>query len=320
MNRAPSLFGLMCVCALGACSGETSTGTASTSSTGSSSTSGGGVGASTAAGGDIGDTTAGAGPLRIGSLCEISILDTPGGPGDPCAAMGLACNLDVEGYEHCTLPEIGQDCEASVGCADAGVCLDRSGTSRCFQGCAHTTDCEQPADVCTGCQVDDAGGIGPCPTPDGDGGLVCAPNLCAAVYLACDSAGSDDGVCLPVLSSTGAIEELCFGTGAAALDAPCSASRGDGGTLCAPGGQCLAPASGPSFCAQVCASSPVNDAGPDSISTSCATNALCLSLGGDLEFGACLTNCTSGTPCAGDLQCVPNATTGAGGASVSLCL
>ena len=298
MNRAPGLFGLLCVCALGACSGGISTGASGTSGAGAS-TSGG----STSGGGDLGDTTAGAGPLKIGSLCEISILDTPGGPGDPCADVGLACNLDVEGYDHCTLPETGQDCEAVVGCADAGVCLDRGGTSRCYQSCLKSSDCAQPADFCTG-----------------DGGLVCAPNLCGTLYIACDSTGPNDGVCLPVESSTGALEGLCFGTGGAALEMPCSATRGGAGDLCAAGGQCLDLASGMSFCAPVCASSALKDAGPGSILTSCEANDVCLSLGRDLQFGACLTNCTSGTPCPGDLQCVPDATTGVGGASVSLCL
>ena len=324
MSRAPNLISLIFVCVLGACSGGTAAGTSGTGSAGSSNsgtTSGtGGAAGSSSNGGGIGDTTAGLGPLAVGSLCQISILDTPGGSGDPCQAVGLACNLDAEGYDHCTLPDIGQGCEAGVGCAANGICLDRSGASRCYQGCSKTTDCAQPADACLGCPVDDAGGIGLCPTSTGDGGLVCAPNLCDALYVACDSAGSDDGVCLPVLSSTGSLEGLCFGTGAAALDASCSASRGDGGALCTAGGQCLALASGASFCAPVCASSGLKDAGSGAIVTSCDANALCLSLGGDLEFGACLVNCTSGVPCPAGLQCVPDATTGASGAAVSLCL
>jgi len=216
---------------------------------------------------------------------------TPSMDGGPCArrtdgcqALGLACQPDslnlASGTGICGLPQPGEACAASAGCALGSVCLGNSDGGVCRQSCSSTSDCLSPWN---GCVLDPSTGVPACEP------IACV--LTAAAPCAMGDAGFP-GAC---------VAGFCLAAGSAPNAGPCLPFRIDGGTsqLCTQGSECAAALLGPSTCEPLCTLSLGQDAG------NCASGAVCIPAG--VAYGHCRPPCQLDSDCTGGLRCRPYA-------------
>ncbi len=266
--------------------GATSTGTvggATGGTTGSGSSTGGTGG--TSGGADGGDAGL---PPQLGDPCNAQAAP------DTCAQYGLICD---QNSSECRWPAEFETCSIEVGCADSTLrCVSFKGASGteyqvCFHPCATTDECPTLFSQC-----DVSGALaGYCDLAR------CGPAIDAgSLFGACQIEGANDGLCIP-LSSPGL--GACFETGPVAAGGVCSTSRLDGGasmfcdsaTTCA--GFSTSGTSVGQFCQPVCSTN-ASIPGP-----TCQQGDVCLDLGGGLQFGGCLQDCTGGAPCPSGTTC-----------------
>lgn len=314
--------------------GDAGTSTGSSSSSGGSgsatgSSSGGSSSGSVTSGTSSSSGGSGSSALTVGSPCTESFGS--GGITDPCTAVGLVCQITgVSTSGTCQLPGTGQACNSTTGCVAGDNCVAGARGSTCVQTCTTTADCSSLTQSCDTT-------TGECGTNE------CGPDAGTAYYSACDSSGTDDGVCLPVSSggrnptTTG----VCLETGDAGAYATCSTSRG-ADDICGAGTYCVA-IGGSSACLPLCTvtaggggfggGGTTTDAGTSALDAgssgsdggeyTCPAEATCISEteiaefaggggggggggrggGGGGGVGVCLSSCSS-APCPGNLSCV----------------
>ncbi|HUB06939.1 MAG TPA: hypothetical protein VMB50_08060 [Myxococcales bacterium] len=193
-------------------------------------------------------------PCTLGTTCQ---PPSASGSTDPCAAAGLVCDPT---YDVCRQPGEfdvcqpgGPPCLPIAGSTATDLmCLPEpalfgSGVDLCLQPCSPndpasgTSDCVDPLMICSAlsqgagdaCSYDIA--IGSCPQG-------------AAYFAPCNSAGIDDGFCLP-FNYTGGSEGVCVqGTLDGGLPGdPCLDGNRQNGGLCDPSSLCLG-----GICAAAC--------------------------------------------------------------------
>jgi hypothetical protein len=298
-------FVAWCVPLLLACNGSSTattggTATAGTGGTTSSGTTTGGTGGSGGSGSSGSSSTGGtAGSGTTGGGTDAGITGVPCNPTavpDTCLTLGLICVTSGT----CQYPQELNQCQVAVGCAPGLQCtpgyqLGGANVSVCLHPCTATADCPNPI---TSCQAH-SGGASP---------SVCFLNFCGAgsstaFYQPCNSAGTNDGLCLPVGPGAQGEVGVCDAAGTLPAWSVCSGTRADGGaagfcdlqTSCFP----FVGATGPTafICAPVCA--PVGSPVPG---PACAAGQTCFNspLG-----GFCLQDCggTSPPPCPNNTFC-----------------
>lgn len=298
----------------GSGNGNNGSGTSTSgSTTGASSTSGGNNGSSSNGGtiggsgtnggtiggsGSNGGSTGGTGSLHVGSPCTATAA------GDPCVTSGLACTPMAANTSACELPSEYGFCEASVGCLpDGGFTLkcvqgfvgaDGGTASLCIEPCTTpgvSTTCANAEDTCQNL-VGDAG------APQD----FCFQTACTAgstgFYNQCNSAGTNDGQCLPFQGATGLVG-ICQQDGTAPLYATCAMERMGSAPLCADNGFCV------NFTATASACLPLCDSTKSAGIAACTGGAQCQTLGSGLQWGVCVNPCggDAGTTCPGSLTC-----------------
>jgi hypothetical protein len=256
----------------------------------------------------------------VGSACTLSLS---GGGADPCAAVGLVCQLSGFGTGGatgtCQIPTTGDACNTTVGCVSGDNCVD----GKCAQTCTTTNDCSTLTQACD--------------TTSG----TCTTNSCGedgGDYEPCN-AGTDQGVCLPVTGAGGKTGGVCLATGDAGAYATCSDSRTGTGALCSAGNYCVAlpaAAGGASACLPLCSTTGAGGAGGTggldggtasdggaatgdggAAAYTCSTGSMCVNAseltgaagggggkGGGGGVGVCVTSCSGGAACPGTLACV----------------
>jgi hypothetical protein len=240
--------------------------------------------------------------------CELGSPCDPRKVPDNCALAGLSCD---ENTDVCTRPYPGYFCiPGGPPCApnqsfldsNAGiVCAPNTRSSSqpvCGQLCQSTADCVDPT---TFCCID-------CGEPH-----MCIPDALlgrCTPFAACDSQGTNDGICAPFIDSRATIS-WCF-----------QASADGGG----PGSSCVDYASrqNPSFCdtsdwcsgglcLPVC-NAGLSDAGPTCGDSGTQTCIATFDQAGDrIDFGYCLTQCALFTD-AGDANLANDCTASGDGA------
>ncbi len=301
----------------GSSSSSSSSGSTATTSSGSS----GSTASSSSSSGSSTTSTA----LTIGSPCSVGFT---GGGTDPCAAVGLVCQISGIGTSGetgtCQLPATGDTCNTTVGCVTGDNCVN----GKCAQTCTTTTDCSALTSAC-----DTASGTCTTNECDADGGY----------YGPCNATGVDDGVCLPVTEG-GKTVGVCLATGDAGAYSTCSDSRTGTGQLCSAGNYCVAlpaAAGGASACMPLCSTTGTGAGGgtPDAgaldggaptdagtAAYTCSSGAMCENPGaltgagggggghggggGTGGLGVCVTSCANGATCPGSLTCLSLPTIG----------
>jgi len=214
---------------------------------------------------------------------------------DPCAQYGLQCTSTGAGSS-CQLPGEYSACGPTVGCESAMPCtavVEDGGTADyCVEPCQQTTDCADSTASCQSLQGQD----------------LCLPDTCGpgmgngnGYFVVCNNAGTSDGTCIPVQTSTGGVEGLCLAGGTIPVDSACEPGRTSGVGLCHPGEFCVGGSSSGYACMALCSTgTSAPGGGPN-----CAAGSDCIPYGDGFSFGVCAVDCTSSAgACPSGFSCV----------------